>query len=60
MTVSPTSRYLTRNARTVTIARDRGEGQRWRWVTSMGYYVTADGRAALRGTSALDLVKELK
>lgn len=60
MTITPTARYLTRNGRTVTIKSDRGAGQRWRWVTSMGYYVTADGRAALRGTSVLDLMKEVK
>lgn len=59
MLIHPTSRYLTRHGQSVTIERDRGAGQVWRWVTSKGYYVTADGRAALRGQSRWDLMQEV-
>lgn len=51
--------YLSRTAREVGIVRDRGAGQFWRWVTSLGYYVTEDGRAARQGESSQDLVKDI-
>lgn len=52
--------YLTRNAREVGIVQDRGEGQRWRWLTSRGYYVTCDGRASIAGgETSQDLVRDI-
>lgn len=51
--------YLTRTAKRVGIMRDRGSGKVWRWVTTLGYYVTADGRAALHGDTSLDLVRDV-
>lgn len=59
LTVVKHGLYLTRNARQVGIARDRGEGEQWRWLTTAGYYVLADGRAALIGESVKDLVRDL-
>jgi len=52
--------YLDRIARSVGIAHDRGEGQRWRWQTTRGYYVTADGRASIAGGDVNeDLVRDI-
>lgn len=51
--------YLSRNGRTVGIVQDRGPGQTWRWLTTQGYYVTADGRAALVGESSKDLTVDV-
>lgn len=51
--------YLTRNARQVGIVRDRGAGKVWRWVTTLGYYVTCDGHAAYVGESSRDLVRDV-
>ncbi len=59
MTITLTGSYLTRTARVVGIVRDRGEGQRWRWVTTLGYYVQEDGRASLNGVTSRDLVKNI-
>lgn len=36
--------YLNRSGRQVGITHDRGDGQTWRWLTTRGHYVTADGR----------------
>lgn len=51
--------YLTRTAREVGIVRDRGEGLTWRFVTTLGYYVRADGRASIGGESTQDLVRDI-
>lgn len=51
--------YLTRTARQVGIVRDRGAGERWRWVTTLGYYVTCDGRAAYGSETSQDLVRDV-
>lgn len=51
--------YLTRTAREVGIVRDRGVGLTWRWVTTLGYYVRDDGRAAIGGDSSQDLVRDI-
>lgn len=61
MLIHPAGLYLTRNGRRVGIRADRGERQRWRWITTLGYYVQADGRATARrgGESRLDLVREV-
>lgn len=53
--------YLSRNGHRVGIVHDRGEGQRWRWQTTKGYMVTADGRASIAGGEvSQDLVKEIE
>jgi hypothetical protein len=51
--------YLSRNARRVGIVRDRGADKYWRWVTTRGYYVTAEGRACRVGESSHDLVADI-
>lgn len=51
--------YLSRTAREVGIVRDRGANEFWRWVTTEGYYVTADGRACIGGECSQDLVREI-
>lgn len=51
--------YLSRTARRVGIMRDRGADKFWRWVTTQGYYVTADGRASPHGETSLDLVRDV-
>lgn len=57
MIVEPSGLYLTRTARRVGITGPApGCAQRFRWVTTAGYYVTADGRASLAGgVTSLDL-----
>lgn len=57
--VTPHGLYLSRNGRTVGILQDRGAGQTWRYLTTRGYYVLADGRAALVGESVCDLVLDV-
>lgn len=53
--------YLSRNGRRVGIVHDRGEGQRWRFQTTRGYLVTAEGRASIAGGEvSQDLVKEVE
>lgn len=59
LTIKLSGLYLTRHGRDVGIVRDRGEGQFWRWVTTLGYYVTENGSACRRGKSSLDLMAEL-
>lgn len=61
MIIHLNSLYLDRLARTVSIVQDRGEAQRWRWLTTRGYYVQADGRATARpgGESNADLVRDI-
>jgi hypothetical protein len=52
--------YLDRIGRQVGIAADRGVGQPWRWLTTRGYYVTAQGRASLAGGDVReDLVADI-
>lgn len=52
--------YLSRNGHTVGITHDRGERQRWRWLTTKGYYVTSEGRASIAGGEvAQDLVCDI-
>ena len=51
--------YLSRHGRQVGIVQDRGAAQTWRWLTTGGYYVTADGRAALVGESSKDLTVDI-
>ena len=61
MTIEPTKAYLDRTGRRIGIlAKSRmPESSRWRWLTTRGYYVQADGRAAHRGESRHDLVQQL-
>lgn len=55
--VNPAHAYLTRHGRTVTI-RGPAPGARWAWITSLGYYVLADGRATpTQREHSLDLVQ---
>ena len=51
--------YLSRHGRQVGIVQDRGASQTWRWLTTGGYYVLADGRAALVGESSRDLTVDI-
>lgn len=52
--------YLDRVGHKVGIVRDRGEREVWRWVTTLGHYVTADGRATLAGGDCrTDLVSDI-
>lgn len=52
--------YLDRVGHKVGIVRDRGPQQKWRWVTTLGHYVMADGRATLAGgESSQDLVVDI-
>lgn len=52
--------YLSRNGHRVGIVRDRGERQRWRWLTTRGYYVTSDGHASIAGGEVSeDLVSDI-
>lgn len=59
MTIDPKRRYLSRNGRAVSIIGPApGTRHRFAWITSRGYYVTADGHASLTGREhSLDLVK---
>lgn len=60
MTIDPKRAYLTRHGRRVTIAgpAPHAAHSRFQWITSRGYYVTADGRASHRhgAETSLDLV----
>lgn len=53
--------YLSRHGREVGIVGPAGtpSSSRWRWLTTRGYYVTADGRAAIVGECSDDLVKDI-
>lgn len=53
--------YLDRIARQVGITHDRGEGLVWRWLTTRGYYVKADGSSTMNpgGQANEDLVKDV-
>lgn len=51
--------YLNRSGKRVGITRDRGPGEVWRWVTTLGYYVMANGRAAYVGNSDKDLTVDI-
>lgn len=51
--------YLNRTGHRVGIVQDRGPGTPWRWLTTRGHYVLADGRAALVGESREDLVVDI-
>lgn len=53
--------YLTRNGREVGILgpANMPPSSRWKWLTTRGYYVTADGRAAVTGEASEDLVRDL-
>lgn len=57
MIVEQSGAYLTRTGRRVGIRGVApGRARRFRWVTTAGYYVTADGRASLAGgATSLDL-----
>ena len=57
--ISPSKVYLDRSGHRVGIRHDRGHGQAWRWLTTKGYYVREDGKAAWVGTSSKDLVVEI-
>lgn len=60
MTIDPSRAYLDRTGHRVTITRDRGAGQVWRWVTSRGYYVKEDGSACMgHGAVREDLTTEV-
>lgn len=61
MTIDPTKVYLDRTARRIGILAKSHmpESSRWRWLTTRGYYVQADGRAAHRGESSRDLVQQV-
>ena len=41
------------------LTQDRGEGLTWRYLTTRGHYVMADGRAAFVGESVEDLIKDI-
>ena len=51
--------YFSRTALRVGIVRDRGADKYWRWVTTRGYYVTAEGHASRLGETSQDLVAEV-
>lgn len=51
--------YLSRHGKQVGIVQDRGASQTWRWLTTGGYYVLDDGRAALVGESSKDLMVDV-
>ena len=60
MKISLSGIYLDRIARRVGIVQDRGERQRWRWLTTRGYYLTNEGRASIAGGDvAEDLVADI-
>lgn len=61
MIIKPDGLYLSRTGRTVGIAAPAHmpETSRWRWLTTRGYYVLADGRAAVVGESSDDLVADI-
>lgn len=53
--------YLNRTAREVGIIGPArmGESSPWRWLTTRGYYVQDDGRAAHVGQCSDDLVRDI-
>lgn len=52
--------YLDRIARPVGIVQDYGSDKRMRYLTTRGYYVTAEGRASLAGGEVReDLVSDI-
>lgn len=52
--------YLSRNGYEIGITHDRGERQRFRYLTTKGYMVTEDGRASIAGGEvSQDLVKDI-
>lgn len=61
MTIDPAGCYLTRDGKRVGIVGPcPGARRKFLWITTRGYYVTADGRAALRGESSLDLCERVE
>lgn len=61
MTIDPAGCYLTRTGRRIGIIGPcPGARKHFAWLTTAGYYVTRDGRAALRGTSAADLCQRIE
>lgn len=60
MIIQRNGAYLDRVGHTVGIVADRGPQQKWRWLTTRGYYVTVDGRASIAGGEVReDLVKDI-
>lgn len=51
--------YLNRVGHTVGIVQDRGAGQAFRWLTTRGHYVTADGAAGIGVQTREDLVVDV-
>lgn len=61
MIIKPDGAYLNRNGRTVGILgpAPMGPASPWKWLTTRGHYVQADGRAAHVGESIEDLVCDI-
>jgi hypothetical protein len=59
--IVPHGLYLSRNGRQVGIVGPAGmpASSDWRWLTTRGYYVMADGRAAAVGECVEDLVRDV-
>jgi len=61
ITIAPNGLYLSRTGRQVGIVgpANMPAASPWRWLTTRGYYVLADGRAALKGECVEDLVRDV-